>query len=74
MNSKDNISLQGTDSTPRYQSLYFYISKCSDKDLEGTGLICKPEIEIDEFIKEIVVNGFTITEKIDFSIFNQKPV
>jgi hypothetical protein len=66
MNSKEDVTLQGTDSTPSYQSLYFYISKCRDKDLQGTGLICKPNNEIDDFISEIVVNGFTITEKIDF--------
>jgi hypothetical protein len=47
--------------------LYFYISKCRDKDLEGTGLTCKPDDEIDHFIEDIVVNGFTISEKIDFT-------
>jgi hypothetical protein len=50
------------------------MSKCVDEDLEGTGLKCKPLHEIDEYIKEIVVNGFTITEKISFDKFGQKPV
>jgi hypothetical protein len=74
MDSKEDILLYGTDSTPKYQSLLFYISKCRNKDLLGTGLVCKSDKEIDDFIEELVVNGFTVTDKIDFSLFNRKPV
>jgi hypothetical protein len=50
------------------------ISKCEDKDLERLGLLCKSSEEIDDFIDHIDVTGFSITEKIDFHMFNKKPV
>jgi hypothetical protein len=54
--------------------LFFQISKCLDRDLEGTGLVCKSEKEIDDFINQIDVTVFSISEKKDFTKYNEKPV
>jgi hypothetical protein len=40
----------------------------------GTKLKCKSDQEIDDFIDQIDVTGFSITEKIDFSKYKEKPV
>ena len=46
------------------------IKKCEDKDLEGTGLKCKTEAEQQEYINQIIVKTFAISEKVNFLKYN----
>ena len=50
------------------------MSKCKDEDLDSTtGLTCKSETEMQEFIDNLAISVFSITEKLDFTKYGEKP-
>ena len=51
----------------KVQSFGFYIAKCQNEPK------CKTDSEINEFIRDIDVNGWNIHNEIDFGIYDQKP-
>jgi predicted nucleic acid-binding Zn ribbon protein len=70
----DETKLKGLYSSPHSISVSLQIRGCQDKDLEGTGLVCQGETEILDFIDKLSIKGFSLTEKIDFSKYGEKPV
>ena len=64
------IYLEGTDSTSYRKTIYVTVKKCEN----STKVVCKSDEEIIKFVNRLHVNVYSITQKIDFEKYKQKPV
>lgn len=53
--------------------LQFSIRRCNRHERHGKRP-CKPDHEIDEYIKDIQVDSWVIQQRIDFSMYDIKPI
>ena len=67
------IELRGDSSSMYLSAMTFKISKCLPEDREGK-TPCKTDPEINEFLKDMQVDMWSLNENIDWSMYHAKPV
>ena len=61
LTKREQVELLGIETSPRSKALGLTVRKCEDKDLEGTGLKCKSDTEILDFVDRLTIDIFSIT-------------
>ena len=64
------IYLEGSDSTSFRKTIYVTVEKC----VNSTQIICKSDDEIIQFVNRLHVNVYSITQKVDFEKYGQRPM
>ena len=56
------------------KSLVFLVERCHESNRDENDPDCAPEDEIDDKIRGLRFQGFTMTHKVNFDLYKQKPV
>ena len=65
-----DIYLEGSDSTSFRKTIFVTVEKCVNTEK----VTCKSDEEIIQFVNRLHVNVYSLTQKVDFEKYNQKPM